>query len=273
MRDTSKISIVTPSFNQGQYLEETIQSVLTQSYSNLEYIIIDGGSTDNSVEIIKKYEQYITYWISEPDNGQSHAINKGFAKATGEIIAWINSDDIYFPGTFKKVNEIFNDNPEIDVLYSNGVWINAKGNIILCRKNLPFHYNSWFYGMADPFQPEVFYRYKVLNKVGYVDESFKMMMDREWWIRMENKGCKFKYIDDEFAAIRKYSDTKTSQLRAINDAERWRLHDIYWKGFRFKNHIMHRIHWKMLNYYYRAYRQISILKERIFMDRNLFNKG
>jgi len=262
MRVPSKISIITPSFNQDQFIEDTICSVLNQDYSDIEYIIIDGGSSDNTNEIIKKYENELHYCVSEPDNGQSHAINKGFAKATGEIIAWINSDDIYFPGTFKKVNDLFNDNPGIDILYSNGVWINAKGDIIHHKKNLPFHYNTWFYGMADPFQPEVFYRNDVLNKVGYIDESFMMMMDREWWIRMANHGCKFKYIDDEFAAIRKYSDTKTSKFIDVNDAERWKLHDIYWEGFRFNNPIMHKIHWRMLNYYYRAFRQIKKLKEK-----------
>ena len=102
-----RISIVTPSYNQGQFIEETIRSVLQQGYPNLEYIIIDGGSTDNSVEIIKKYEEYLTYWVSEPDDGQYDAINKGFSRATGEIMAWLNSDDMYVPWTFKTVAEIF----------------------------------------------------------------------------------------------------------------------------------------------------------------------
>ncbi|WP_461485736.1 glycosyltransferase family 2 protein, partial [Pedobacter sp.] len=101
--DWPKISIVTPSYNQGQYIEETILSILNQNYPNLEYIIIDGGSTDHTVEIIKKYEDRITYWVSEKDNGQSHAINKGFEKATGEIFAYLNSDDCYYPNTFWEI--------------------------------------------------------------------------------------------------------------------------------------------------------------------------
>ena len=98
-----RISIVTPSYNQGQFIEQTIRSVLLQNYPNLEYIIIDGGSTDNTVETIEKYEQYITYWVSEPDRGQSHAINKGFARCTGEIMAWLNSDDLYLPSALKSL--------------------------------------------------------------------------------------------------------------------------------------------------------------------------
>jgi glycosyltransferase involved in cell wall biosynthesis len=107
-----KISIVTPSFNQGRFIEKTILSVIEQDYPNLEYIIIDGGSTDESVEVIKKYDQHLAYWVSEPDRGQSHAINKGFERATGEIFGWLNSDDWYHPGALKAVAEAFAANPE-----------------------------------------------------------------------------------------------------------------------------------------------------------------
>ena len=111
-----RISIVTPSFNQGKYIEQTIQSVLNQNYPNLEYIIIDGGSTDNTVEIIKKYETQISYWISEPDKGQTDAINKGFAKCTGDIFNWINSDDYYESGTFHKLAQQFTSDPSVNVV-------------------------------------------------------------------------------------------------------------------------------------------------------------
>lgn len=107
-RNCQRISIITPSFNQGEYIEETIRSVLLQEYPNLEYIVIDGGSTDNTVPIITKYERWLSYWVSEKDRGQTHAINKGFRRATGEILAWLNSDDVYAPGALSYVSEKFN---------------------------------------------------------------------------------------------------------------------------------------------------------------------
>lgn len=118
-----KISIVTPSFNQGKYLEKTILSVLEQDYPNLEYIIIDGGSTDNSVEIIKKYEKHLAYWVSEPDRGQSHAINKGFGHATGEILGWLNSDDYYAPGAPQAIAEAFLANPDVGAIVGAGEFL------------------------------------------------------------------------------------------------------------------------------------------------------
>src|SRR5665647_1802387 len=111
-----KISIVTPSFNQGRYIEQTIQSVINQNYPNLEYIIIDGGSTDDTIEVIKKYEKHISFWISEPDKGQADAINKGFAKCTGDIFNWINSDDYYEPETFKKLSNLFTTHKAVNVV-------------------------------------------------------------------------------------------------------------------------------------------------------------
>src|SRR6185295_16519519 len=118
---TAKLSIITPSFNQAQFIEETILSVLDQNYENLEYIVIDGGSTDNSVDIIKKYESRIAYWISEKDQGQAHALNKGLARATGDIVAYLNSDDLYLPEAFARVIEYFNQHPQCQWLCGDTV--------------------------------------------------------------------------------------------------------------------------------------------------------
>ena len=119
-----KITIVTPSYNQGQFLEETIRSVILQGYKNLEYIVIDGGSTDNSLEIIHKYQDYLTYWVSEPDEGQAEAINKGFNLATGDIFAFLNSDDVYLPETLAKVGKFFAESSQIDFLCGQTEFIN-----------------------------------------------------------------------------------------------------------------------------------------------------
>ena len=121
-----KISIITPSYNQGMYIEETIRSVLLQGYPNLEYIIIDGGSTDNSVEIIKKYEKWISFWVSEPDEGQTNALNKGFNKSTGEIVAWLNSDDYYLINTFNKLIKFINENPSAFIYYGDLIFFHEK---------------------------------------------------------------------------------------------------------------------------------------------------
>lgn len=124
-----KLSIVTPSFNHGPFLEQTIQSVINQDYPNVEHIVIDGGSTDNSVEIIRKYEKHIAYWVSEPDEGHRYALNKGFDKATGDIVTWQNADDYYEPNVFAKVMKIFEQHPEVDLVYGNVRIIdeNSKG--------------------------------------------------------------------------------------------------------------------------------------------------
>ena len=128
-----KISIITPSYNQGQFLEQTILSILSQDYPNLEYIIMDGGSSDNSVEIIRKHEDNLTYWVSEPDKGQSDAINKGFQRATGDILTWLNSDDYYLPGTLHTVAEYFTQHPDVECIYGDLQVVASNGDLLYVR--------------------------------------------------------------------------------------------------------------------------------------------
>ena len=179
-----KISIVTPSFNQAQFLEETIISVISQNYPNLEYIIIDGGSSDGSVEIIKKYEKYLTFWVSEPDNGHGHALNKGFAKTTGEIMAWINADDKYYPYTFSSVAEIFNKFSDINWIQGKNSWIDKSGRL----EDVGFSFiNIYSYLLFDYKwiqQESVFWRRSLWDKAGSsINEKMELMVDGELWTR------------------------------------------------------------------------------------------
>ena len=129
MNQLPKITVVTPSFNQGNFIRETIESILSQNYDDLEYFIIDGGSTDNTLEIIKEYSNQINYWVSEKDKGQSDAINKGLSRATGELFAWVNSDYILLPNCLQKIAECYLQNKKVDIIHSNSVYIDSRSYI------------------------------------------------------------------------------------------------------------------------------------------------
>ena len=179
-----KISIVTPSFNQAQFLEETIISVISQNYPDLEYIIIDGGSSDGSVEIIKKYEKYLTYWVSEPDNGHGHALNKGFARSTGEIMAWINGDDKYYPYTFGTVAEIFNKFSDINWIQGKNSWIDKSGRLEDVQFSFINIYSYLLYDFKWIQQESVFWRRSLWEKSGaFINEKLELMVDGELWTR------------------------------------------------------------------------------------------
>jgi len=179
-----KISIVTPSFNQGHFLRETINSVVSQNYNNLEYIVIDGGSGDDSPKIIKEYDNSLYYWISEPDRGHAHALNKGFDKSTGEIMAWINSDDKYLPWTFATVNEIFTQHPDIEWIVGTNAWWNSKGTLLRAR-NVYKNRHDFLSGDFKWIQQEsVFWRRSLWNRTGaFINEAYRLMVDGELWTR------------------------------------------------------------------------------------------
>ncbi len=217
-----KISVVTPSFNQGRYIEETIRSVIMQGYPNLEYIVMDGGSSDNTVEIIKKYEANITYWVSEKDNGQTHAINKGFEKTSGDILAYINSDDIYMPYTFRLVAQLF---AEHNLQWLTGIQSRiVSENVIAPKRDAVklfsqelyqkgYHVGSLF-GWNQ--QCSTFWSTNLFNKVGRkFDESFNHAMDIDMWIRM-SKHSNLVSIEATLALMRLHADQKS---RNINIAE------------------------------------------------------
>ena len=217
-----RISIVTPSFNQGQFLERTILSVLNQNYPNLEYIIIDGASTDSSVEIIKKYEKYIAYWVSEKDSGQSDAINKGFARATGQIYAYLNSDDIYLPDLFTVVADIFSQNPKISLLYGNKLIIDSNDKVISERRVTHYTYLSrlgFIYGGFGVYQPASFWSKSIYDLSGGVDVSLKFCMDNDLFHKFLILGGKFQFLHRYFAGFRVHDSSKTSTLNKTAIAE------------------------------------------------------
>ncbi|MBI1912011.1 MAG: glycosyltransferase [Deltaproteobacteria bacterium] len=203
------VTIITPSFNQGRFIEETILSVLNQDYSNIEYLVIDGGSKDNTLEILKKYEGRLK-WISEPDKGQADAINKGFRIAKGEIVAWMNSDDTYLPFAVSRAVECFNANPELMMVYGDGYEIDEQSKVIrqfsaTQEFDLKKLVETWDYIL----QPTVFMKKKALDEVGLLDMNLSWCLDWDLWIRI---GQKFKigYLPDLLAASRLYGQTKTS---------------------------------------------------------------
>jgi glycosyltransferase involved in cell wall biosynthesis len=204
------VSIVTPSYNQGRYIEETIQSVLSQDYPNLEYIVVDGGSSDNTVEILKKYEGRLA-WISEKDQGQADAINKGFRMAKGEIKAWLNSDDTYLPGAVHTSVRYLEAHPEVGMLYGEGYHIDEDGELIERYYTEPFDYQR-LSEVCFICQPTVFLRAEVINTVGPLDIALNYCMDYEYWMRIA-KRFRIGYLGSYVANSRLHLDTKTLSKR------------------------------------------------------------
>ncbi|MBS1248634.1 MAG: PGL/p-HBAD biosynthesis glycosyltransferase [Chloroflexi bacterium] len=181
------VSIITPSYNQARFLEATLQSVLHQEYPNIEYIVVDGASTDGSLEIIKNYADRLAWWVSESDEGQAHAINKGFKQATGEIVAWLNSDDLYLPGTITKAVETFHDHPEAGMVFGDAVSADAEGRLLnhLPAGNLELRDLLRFQIIT---QPAVFMRRSILEEVNHLDPSYHFFLDHHLWIRMAREA-------------------------------------------------------------------------------------
>ena len=208
-----KISIVTPSFNQGNFLEQTILSIINQNYPNLEYIIIDGGSTDNSVDIIKKYEKYITYWVSEKDNGQTDAINNGFKIATGDIINWINSDDVLAKNSLNSISKYFLLNPKTDIVFGKCPLIDENDNIIKHRNIISFSSKALWAPSATLIQPATFFRKLILEEIGYLDQSINFVMDQDLYLRMDLANKNFSKVNFIIAYFRIHTNAKSVKLR------------------------------------------------------------
>ena len=213
-----KISIVTPSYNQGEYLEETIRSVLLQNYPNLEYIIMDGGSTDNSIEIIKKYEKYLTYWVSQKDNGQADAVYRGFERATGDIFAYINSDDFYLPGSFRRVAEFFTKKPEVEFLIGSCFHISSVGKILRKYYGFPADLNSMLSIGMQYCQPACFWRRDIFFATGGFDRNLIFCFDADMFLRF-TRNQKPGYTFRTLAVFRRHPKSKSSNIAGVVNIE------------------------------------------------------
>lgn len=216
------ISIITPSFNQGAYLEQTIQSVLDQGYPSLEYIVVDGGSTDESTKIIKKYAKHLAYWVSEPDYGQSHAINKGLRRATGSVVNWLNSDDYYQPGALYAVGQAFLRTDVNVVCGRSRVFRNEDNTGYLSNGTDVYPENlAKTIGWARIDQPETFFRKSVIDRIGLLDERLHYLMDRDWWLKyLFGYGLDgIMHIPDVLVNFRLHGQSKTVSQRAAFQVE------------------------------------------------------
>lgn len=222
-----RISIVTPSFNQGPYIEQTIRSVLDQGYPDLEYIIIDGGSTDNTVQILRKYEKHLAYWVSEPDRGQSHAINKGLAVATGEVFNWLNSDDLLAEGSLAGIGSYFAAHPEADVLcgfcriFDDATGATVRTDRMDIRQNAEET-------LLEPGvnQPSTFIRLRTVRELGGINDHFRYVMDLELWMRylLANGLHRVRTTDDLLSHFRLHGASKTVGSSTPMQAEELHLY-------------------------------------------------
>lgn len=215
------VSIITPSYNQAKYLEQTIQSVLQQDYPRIEYIVMDGASSDGSVEIIKKYAGQLTYWESQQDMGQADAINKGFARATGDIVAWLNSDDYYLPGIISKAVQVFEENSDVVLIYGNMLAVDENGATFntLTYRPLTFEDLLCFHIIG---QPAVFMRRSALQKTKGLDPTFHFLLDHLLWIQIAKQG-KILHVDQTWSAARYHAEAKNVAKAAEFGREAFRI--------------------------------------------------
>ncbi|HCC79394.1 MAG: hypothetical protein A2X25_06710 [Chloroflexi bacterium GWB2_49_20] len=219
--DLPLVSIITPSYNQARFLEQTIQSVLGQDYPRLEYLLVDGASTDGSLEIIQKYAHRLDWWVSEPDHGQAEAINKGLRRVRGEFVAWLNSDDTYLPGAIQKAMAAFASHPQAGLVFGDVLAIDENG-----RTTNLLRYGNWSLLDLMSFrvigQPSVFMRRSVLEQAGYLDTSYHYLLDHQLWLRMA-QVAEICYLPELISAARFHAESKNVARAAEFGKEAYRI--------------------------------------------------
>jgi glycosyltransferase involved in cell wall biosynthesis len=211
------ISIVTCSFQQARYLEQAMRSVLEQDYPSIEYVVIDGGSSDGSTEIIAKYARALAHWESVPDDGQTHALIKGFKRCTGDVLGWLCSDDLLLPGALRTVGEFFRSHPRIGAVYGDALWIDADGRFLRPKKEIGFNRFVMLHDHNYVPQPSMFWRRSVYERVGGLDPRFELAMDADLWERFSSV-TRIAHIPAFLSCMRFYPSQKTRARRA--DAQR-----------------------------------------------------
>ena len=245
------VSIVTPSFNQGGFIAETIASVLGQDYPHVEYLVVDGGSTDGTLEILRGFGKRLS-WVSEPDRGQSDAINKGWRRTRGEIIAWLNADDLYRPGAITKAVAFFQQHPDIDLVYGDCDFINEEGDVLeRHHKGQTSAADLVRSPVSVILQPAAFLRRRVLETVGYLDETLQFIMDMEYWLRVASRH-KISHLPECLAAFRVHGESKSGRQSQRFEDERLRVYERFFKSPSVPDHLRRFEREALRNVYSRA---------------------
>lgn len=246
------ISVIVPSYNQDRFLETTLRSVLEQSYPKLELIVIDGGSTDSSRSILQAYSPHLAYWVSEPDGGQTRGLIKGFARATGDIWCWLNSDDLHTPTTLKEVAEYFLQHPFVDAVFGDTLWINEQGAALRVQREIPFNRFLWMYTYNYIPGMSMFWRRNLYQRAGGLNPEFDLAMDADLWIRFADVG-QIKHVRALWSHMRFYPEQKNRRLRDRSNAEDFKIRARYWQNsppalYQFKKCVAQslRVTWKLL---------------------------
>lgn len=222
-----KISVVVPSYNQARFLEGTLLSVLRQNYPALELIVIDGGSTDGSVDIIKRYERHIEHWVSEPDGGQTKGLIKGFNRATGAIQCWLNSDDLLADGCLQEVADYFRRNPAVDMVFGDALWIDEQGAPLREQREIPFNRFIWLYTHNYIPGMSAFWRSEIYERVGGLNPHYNLAMDADLWIRFADVG-RIEHVSRVWSHMRFYPEQKNRALRRQSNQEDLEIRARYW---------------------------------------------
>jgi glycosyltransferase involved in cell wall biosynthesis len=226
------ISVVTPSFNQGTFIEEALLSVRRQGYSDLEHLVIDGGSSDDTINILRHYSDEEEWkplrWTSEPDRGQGHALNKGFAQANGDVVGWLNSDDRYRPDCFPYVARVLQQNPEVDVVYGDYTWIDEHGHTTRIRREIEFsHFILLYHRVLYIPTTATFFRRRVFEEGNWLDEGLHYALDFEFFLRLASRGYRFLHVQAILGDFRFHRNSKTCRAGHKQLEEQYRIMQLY----------------------------------------------